>query len=66
MSELLDHISDDGVTMLCGLREDQLPQAPLCPVCLGVEARVPPADRHQVHAVGAVTRPVGQHAGPPR
>ena len=55
--QLYDHISDDGETMLCGVREDQLPVAPLCPVCVAVEKRVPADDRLHVHGVGAVTRP---------
>ncbi len=37
MAELLDHITDDGYTTLCGLRDDELPPAPLCPRCQQVE-----------------------------
>lgn len=55
MAQILDHISDDGLTSLCGVREEDLPEAPLCPVCVAVEARTRPG-RGRIAGGGFVHR----------
>ena len=60
MAEIVDHLSDDGLVSLCGVKEEDLPEAPLCPVCVAVEARTRPAPgeisgagfRHRTESAG--------------
>ena len=42
MARIMDHIAtdDDGEMTLCGLSIDELPDAPLCPVCRRQESRL--------------------------
>jgi hypothetical protein len=53
---LHDHISDDGRTSLCGLTEEQLPEAPLCPACVALERRLRPGETLRMAGVGMVGR----------
>lgn len=57
MPDLVDHISDDGYTTLCGLREDQLPPAPLCPHCLAVERKTGQPGVMEMKATRMASRP---------
>jgi len=56
MADIHDHISDDGRTALCGLTEEQLPEAPLCPACLVLERRLPHGQTLRMAGAGFVHR----------
>lgn len=55
MAEIVDHISDDGFVSLCGVKEEDLPAAPLCPACVAVERRTGPAPG-EIRGAGFVHR----------
>lgn len=51
MAEIFDHITDDHRTSLCGVPLHLLPDPPLCPRCLVVEARTAPGETDRAHSV---------------